>query len=447
VLITQRRHLERAQGLGVRHILCLEEALPSGTEPTLLDEGSEPRSLAYVVYTSGTTGRPKGVQISHESLVPMLLWGCDYFGLGEHTRVLQNLSFCFDFGIFEHLTTLAAGGTLIFPGEAAGDPRAFAQECVRQCIDTLHTTPAFASELAAAEASLSGLEILHLGGEALSLDLVARLREAAPRAAVYNGYGPTEATVNSSIFRIGESEDAGWPVVPIGRRSAKNALYLLDRTGRLVPFGVGGELHVGGLGVARGYLGRPDLTAERFVPDPFGSSPGGRLYRTGDLARYLPDGMLAFLGRIDNQVKVRGFRIELGEIEAALVALAGVREAVVLAREDAPGDRRLVAYVVGDAPAGALRQALQERLPAYMVPAAFVATAALPLTPNGKVDRKALPAPEWQSAAESYLAPRTPVEEVLAGIWAELLGLERVGAADRFFDLGGHSLLATQVRR
>src|SRR6185369_16918412 len=216
----------------------------------------------------------------------------------------------------------------------AGDPLAFAREIVRQGIDTLHTTPAFARELAAAGVDLEGLAVLHLGGEALAWDTVARLRQAAPRAAIYNGYGPTEATVNSSIYRIGgrigATDGSPWPTVPIGRPSADNALYILDRTGCPVPFGVRGDLHVGGIGVARGYLNRPDLTAERFVPDPFGSSPGGRLYRTGDLVRTLPGGDIEFLGRLDHQVKIRGFRIELGEVEAALAATPGVREAVVV---------------------------------------------------------------------------------------------------------------------
>jgi amino acid adenylation domain-containing protein len=451
VLVTQRRHLARAVGFGLRHVLCLEDAAPSGQAPVIRTE-SEPRSLArslaYIVYTSGSTGRPKGVQVSHENLVPMLRWGIDYLGLevcrDTGTRVLQSLSFCFDFGIFEHLTTVLAGGTLVFPGEAAGDPLAFAGEIVRQGIDTLHTTPVFARELAAAEVTLDSLEILHLGGEALTRDTVARLHQAAPRAVVFNGYGPTEATVNSSIFRIDGEDDSPWPTVPIGRPSADNALYLLDRTGRPVPFGARGNLHVGGIGVARGYLNRPDLTAERFVPDPFGSAPGGRLYRTGDSVRYLPGGNIEFLGRLDHQVKIRGFRIELGEIEAVLLSLPGVREAVVVAPEHREGNR-LIAYVVGDAVPGALREQLRERLPEHMVPSAFVMLAALPLTPNGKVDRKALPAPERQRPEEGGLAPCNPVEEVVAGIWAEVLGLERVGASDHFFALGGHSLLATQV--
>src|SRR6185369_7576590 len=363
VLITQKRHFERALRLGLtlgltlglRQVLCLEDAAPSGPASAIPAE-SEPRplaSLAYIVYTSGSTGRPKGVQVSHENLVPILLWGIETLGLSPSSRVLQSLSFSFDFGIFEYLTTLLAGGTLVFPGEAAGDPRAFAREIVREGIDTLHTTPAFARELAAARpqlpqnAGLDSLTVLHLGGEALSRDTVDRLRQAAPRAVLYNGYGPTEATVNSSIHRIPPIDRIGspWPTVPIGKPSADNALYILDPTGRLVPFGVRGELHVGGTGVARGYLNRPDLTAERFVPDPFGSSPGGRLYRTGDLVRHLPGGDIEFLGRIDRQVKLRGFRIELGEIEAVLGSHPAVRECAVLVREDVPGLRLLAAYV------------------------------------------------------------------------------------------------------
>src|SRR6185369_7500104 len=384
VLVTQRRHLERAAGLGLRHVLCLEDAIPAEREAEVREE-SAPGSLAYVVYTSGSTGRPKGVQVSHGNLVPMLLWGIDYLDLGASSRVLQSLSFCFDFGIFEHLTALLAGGTLVFPGDAAGDPLAFAREIVRQDINTLHTTPAFARELAAAGVTLDGLEVLHLGGEALSRDTVARLQQIAPRAVLYNGYGPTEATVNSSIFRIGRSgepDDFSGTPVPIGRPSAAHALYILARARRPVLFGVRGDLHVGGIGVTRGYLNRPDLTAERFVPDPFGSVPAGRLYRTGDLVRYLPDGNVEFLGRLDNQVKIRGFRIELGEVEAALLALPEVREAVVVAR-----DLRLVAYVVGDAddiaPRHPFRERLRARLPEHMVPSVFMILEALPLTSTG----------------------------------------------------------------
>ncbi|HEX7184604.1 MAG TPA: amino acid adenylation domain-containing protein [Thermoanaerobaculia bacterium] len=475
-LVTQRRHLPRAEELargipGVRNILCLEDALPSGPlseRPPAAAAGqprdprelrSDPgalRALAYIVYTSGSTGRPKGVQVSHENLVPVLLWGCAYLGLGEKTRVLQSLSFCFDFGIFEELTTVLAGGTLWFPGKAAEDPAAFAQEIIRHGINTLHATPAFAHALAATRGTLDSLEIVHLGGEALSRSTVDRIREAAPRATVYNGYGPTEATVNSSIFQIdgraGGPRDAGSPGVPIGRRSADNALYVLDPGGRPVPSGERGELHVGGIGVARGYLNRPDLTAERFVPDPFGAAPGARLYRTGDLVRVLLSGDLEFLGRIDDQVKIRGFRIELGEVEMALERCAEVRQAVVVALPGPTGDPRLVAYVVPAERAvpdhlratlpDTLRRQLQALLPEPMVPSVFVLLETLPLSPNGKVDRKALPAPE---ANRGFAAPRTVTEMALAGIWREILAVEWVGIGDHFLALGGHSLLAAQL--
>src|SRR6185369_969547 len=272
-----------------------------------------------------------------------------------------------------------------------------------------------------------------------------------PECAFHNHYGPSETHV-ATAFTLGPDPGA-WAVFPsIGRPILGSSAYVLETGLVPAPIGVPGDLHLGGVCVARGYLGRPGLTAERFVPDPFSAVPGGRLYRTGDKVRLAVSGELEYLGRFDDQVKIRGFRVEPAEIEEALLALPGVREAVVLARSDgsdrsvgSSGDRRLVGYVVGDVPVGALRDALRERLPEYMVPAAFVVLDAFPLTPNGKVDKKALPAPEWQRPEDSYQAPRTLAEEVLAGIWADLLGLDKVGTADHFFDLGGHSLLATRV--
>src|SRR6185436_6534255 len=282
-----------------------------------------------------------------------------------------------------------------------------------------------------------------LSGDWIPVTLPDRIRGRFPGARVISLGGATEATVWSNVFPI-ERVDPAWTSIPYGRPNDNARYHVLDEELAPCPVGAPRELYIGGGCLADGYAREPELTADKFIPDPWTATPGARLYRTGDRARYRPDGNLEFLGRRDHQVKIRGFRIELGEIEAALSALAGVREAVVVAREE-----RLVAYVAGDADADALRQALRERLPDYMVPAAFVTLAALPLTPNGKVDRKALlspgAAPDWQSGEASHLAPRTPVEEVLAGIWAELLGLERVGAADDFFALGGHSLLATRV--
>ncbi|HEX9937750.1 MAG TPA: AMP-binding protein, partial [Longimicrobium sp.] len=288
------------------------------------------------------------------------------------------------------------------------------------------------------------------GGEALPAELASALRSRV--GALWNVYGPTETTIWSTAEPVrGDTAGAN---VPIGRPVANTRVYLLDEGGEPVPVGVAGELHIGGAGVVRGYLGRPEQTAERFVADPFSGAAGARLYRTGDLARWRPDGTIEFLGRTDFQVKVRGFRIELGEIEARLAEHPGVREGVVLAREDVPGDVRLVAYFVGaaeDAAAGAvdaeaLRAHLSASLPAYMVPAAYVRLERLPLTPNGKLDRKALPAPEGDAyASREYEAPVGKVEVALAEVWAELLNVERVGRWDNFFGLGGHSLLALQV--
>ncbi|HYH80222.1 MAG TPA: condensation domain-containing protein, partial [Longimicrobium sp.] len=287
---------------------------------------------------------------------------------------------------------------------------------------------------------------LVLGGEASPRAWVGELRRRAPEMAVINHYGPTETTVGVLTHRVEEDGSAGG-TVPLGRPLAGTRVYVLDALGEPVPVGVAGELHVGGAQVARGYLDRPGMTAERFVPDPFSADPGARLYRTGDRARWLGDGTIEFLGRIDEQVKIRGFRVELGEIEARLAAHPAVREAVVAAREDVPGEIRLVAYVVGgEVEAEALRAYLGEQLPEHMIPAAFVRLDALPLTPNGKVDRRALPAPDASAyATRGYEAPATETETALAEIWAEVLGVERVGRHDDFFDLGGHSLLAVRL--
>ncbi|HEY2737000.1 MAG TPA: amino acid adenylation domain-containing protein, partial [Thermoanaerobaculia bacterium] len=413
-----------------------------------------PDQLAYVIYTSGSTGLPKGVATTHANVVPLLLWSQEAFGLGTHTRALQTLSHTFDFGIFEILTTLLSGGTLFLRNEAErGDVERYLHEIRLHAINSLNATPSFfravvTAALAAGD-RLSTLEVLHLGGEALTAGLVEEVfTVTAEGFRLWNGYGPTEAGINCALFEMDRAADP----VPIGRPSAASRLYVLDQRMQPVPAGVPGELLVGGVGVARGYHGRPGLTAERFVPDPFGL-PGGRLYHTGDRARWLADGNLDFLGRLDGQIKLRGFRIETGEIEAAAAAFPGIEQAVVLLREDPPGPR-LVVYLV---PAlvshqtrdtAALRTFLRSRLPEPMIPAAFVWLDALPLTVNGKLDRRALvrmeaPA-ESRSGERGSALPRTPIEEGLAGIWREVLGVA-AGRDDDFFELGGHSLLATQV--
>jgi acyl carrier protein len=282
-----------------------------------------------------------------------------------------------------------------------------------------------------------------VGGEACPRDLVRAHHEALPNTALFNEYGPTEATIWSTVHRVDPSDTGP---VPIGRAIPGARAYVLDERLQPVPVGVPGELYVGGVQVARGYLGRPALTAERFVPDPFSGRPGARLYRTGDRVRWSASGELEYQGRVDEQVKVRGFRIEPGEIEGVLRRVEGVADCVVVAREDVPAETRLVAYVVGGVEAAVLREHLRRELPEYMVPAAFVPLERLPLTANGKVDRKALPAPEYAAGADRYEAPRTGAERTVAAVWAEVLGVERVGAHDRFFDLGGHSLLLVRVQ-
>jgi hypothetical protein len=288
--------------------------------------------------------------------------------------------------------------------------------------------------------------LLVVGGEALTNEILRPWQQHAPQTRIVNEYGPTETVVGCCVYDVNGEEPGAR--VPIGRPIANTQLHVLDAHLQPVPIGVVGQLYVGGFGLARGYLNAPDLTADRFIPDPFSNTPGGRLYRTGDLVRYLPDGNLDFLGRQDHQVKLRGYRIELGEIENVLASHRSTREVVVTIREDTPGDRRLVAYVVGpEAQASELREYAQQGLPIYMVPSAFVLLDALPLTTNGKIDRAELPAPDGERPqwGGEYIAPRTALEEVLEGVWAELLSVDRVGIHDNFFALGGHSLLATQL--
>ncbi|HLL46877.1 MAG TPA: amino acid adenylation domain-containing protein, partial [Longimicrobiaceae bacterium] len=425
-----------------------------------------PDSAAYVIYTSGSTGRPKGVVVPHRALANYTEHARAEYGIGAEDRVLQFASLVFDASAEEIFPALASGAALVLrTDEMIDSPAAFARACAEWGITVASLPTAYWHELAAATADElpalpDPLRLVIIGGErALPERLEAWRGRFGTGARLVNTYGPTEATVVATLADVAEPEPADpvraevpeipLPAVPIGRPVSNARAYVLDAHGRPVPAGVAGELYMGGAGVARGYLGRPGLTAERFVPDALSGEPGARLYRTGDRVRWRPDGRLEFLGRADAQVKVRGFRIEPGEVEAELARHPAVRECAVVAHEDEPGAVRLVAYVApaegGQAPdAAELRRFLGATLPAYMVPAAFVVLDTFPLTPSGKLDRRALPAPDGYGA-DTGGAPRTPVEEIVAGIFAEVLRLEAVGIHDGFFDLGGHSLLATQA--
>jgi amino acid adenylation domain-containing protein len=408
-----------------------------------------PDHLMYVIYTSGSTGQPKGVMNQHRCVVNRLAWGHEAWGLEVGGAVLQNASFSFDVAAREIFWPLMAGGRVVMPRpEDALDPGYLVETIRRQAVRTACFVPSqLQLFLEHPEAgSCSGLAQVVCSGEALPSIVVRRFRERLPGVALHNVYGPSEAATAVAALRC--AADDARTNVPIGRPISNTRVYVLDGAGAPVPVGVTGELYIGGDGVARGYLDRPGLTAERFVCDPFSARAGARLYRTGDLGRWRAEGTIEFLGRNDFQVKIRGFRIEPGEVEARLLEHPGVREAAVLAREDVQGDTRLVAYIVGPGPVevDALRAHLGAKLPEYMVPAAYVRLDALPLTPNGKLDRKALPAPEGDAyARRGYEAPVGETEQALAEIWSELLGVERVGRWDHFFELGGHSLLAVRV--
>jgi amino acid adenylation domain-containing protein len=402
-------------------------------------------NLAYVIYTSGSTGQPKGVEIEHDALLNLIEWHQAAFALTAADRTTQVASPAFDAAVWELWPALAAGATILLPDEATRvAPLALRDWLVAERITvSFLPTPLAERVLALDWPQATAMRFLLTGGDALH----HRPSPALPFTLV-NNYGPSENTVvatSAPVAVVGEEPPPiGWPI-------ANTVAHVLDEALQPVAAGEVGELWIGGRSLARGYLGRPELTAERFIADPFAAAPGARLYRTGDLVRLLPDGQLAFLGRGDDQVKIRGYRIELGEIIAALNACPGVTESLVVAREDTPGNKRLVAYII-PAPdaalsADTLREALAARLPDYMVPVAFVRLDAFPLTTNGKIDRRALPLPDadnttWEA---DYIAPRTPTEEGVAAIVAALVGMERVGVDEDFFLLGGHSLLGTQV--
>ncbi|WP_437982708.1 amino acid adenylation domain-containing protein [Sorangium sp. So ce117] len=452
VLLSQRPVASRLPARGAE-VLCLDadraeiDREPTGNLATPLS----PDNLAYTIYTSGSTGRPKGAGNSHHGLLNRLQWMQERYGLTPDDRVLQKTPFSFDVSVWEFFWPLMIGAGLVVarPGDHRDGER-LVELITRHGVTTLHFVPpmlqAFLETPGAA--SCRSLRRIICSGEALPAELARRCFERLEQAELHNLYGPTEASIDVTSWACQRGDTSA--SVPIGYPIANTQIYLLDRHGQPVPAGVAGELHIGGVGLARGYHRRPDLTAERFVPDPFGSAPGGRLYRTGDLARRRPDGAIEFLGRLDFQVKIRGLRVELGEIEARLLQHPGVGEAVVLARDEAHDGKRLVAYVAGrdgaELEPGALRAWLAEALPAYMVPAPIVVLEGLPLSPNGKVDRRALPAPEQLDApARAVTPPRTDLERTIAALWREVLSVPQVGIHDNFFDLGGHSLSLAKV--
>ena len=449
----------------------------------------QPHSLGYVIYTSGSTGQPKGVMMGQLALCNLILWQLQNTTVTNEAKTLQFAPISFDVSFQEIFSTLSAGGTLVLiTEELRRDTSALLDLLEKQAIERLFLPFVALQQLAEVSVSrnfwVSSLREVITAGEQLQItSAIAAWFRGLENCTLHNHYGPSESHVVTSFTLTNPVEN--WPLLPpIGRAITNTQIYILDSYLQPVPIGVPGELYIGGIALAEGYLNRPELTAERFIPNPFESpltplsppqslnfggssalteglkspSIGGfrgqgdqpsKLYKTGDLARYLPDGNIEYLGRIDNQVKVRGFRIELGEIEAVLSQCPDVQNTAVIVREDTPGDKRLVAYVVltpdSQITTSELRQFLANQLPAYLVPNTFVILESLPLTPSGKCDRRSLPAPDHQGLSEYHIAPQSPTEEILAQIWGQILKLERVGREDNFFELGGHSLLATQV--
>jgi amino acid adenylation domain-containing protein len=406
------------------------------------------RHLAYVMYTSGSTGRPKGTCIEQRGVV-RLVANADYMALGQDTVFTQYSPISFDAATLEIWGSLLNGGRLVLCPPGVLSMEELGRVIRTHGVNTAWLTTALFQQMVNEQLdSLRGVRQLLTGGDVASAAHVRRVLDEIDGITLVNAYGPTENTTFTTCHTLVRGEDLRGGV-PIGRPIGSTSVYLLDEAMRPVPVGVAGELYTGGDGLAREYLHQPELTSARFVPDPFSGKPGARLYRTGDLARYREDGVIEFVGRIDHQVKLRGFRIELGEIDTALGQYPAVRESVTLAREDVPGDKRLVAYVAcgrDEVSPDELRAHLRTTLPDYMVPAAFVLLDALPVTPNGKVDRAALPAPEGgRQVGIAFVAPTGELEGRIATIWQEVLRLERVGVDDNFFDLGGNSMLLVRA--
>ncbi|HEY9693234.1 MAG TPA: amino acid adenylation domain-containing protein [Oculatellaceae cyanobacterium] len=409
-------------------------------------------NLAYVIYTSGSTGKPKGVAVEHQQILNYLYGILPRLDLPANSNFAMVSTFAADLGNTAIFPALSTGSCLhIIPQNLASDPETLAAYFEAHSIDCLKIVPSHLAALLTSPkaASILPRKRLVLGGEASNWDLVDRIHKYAPDCVIINHYGPTESTVGILTYQVDDNNLRHLSeIVPIGRPIANTQIYILDSQLQPVPIGVTGELYIGGDSLARGYLNQPERTAEKFIANPFSDRPNARIYKTGDAARYLPDGNIEFLGRIDNQIKIRGFRIELGEIEATIRQHPDIEQVVVIAREDVPGEKRIVAYIVPSVEklhTNSMRELLQQKLPDYMIPSAFVQLKTLPLTANGKIDWQALPAPDQVISTDTFVAPRNPVEETLASIWAEVLKIEQVGIYNNFFELGGHSLLATKV--
>ena len=445
VLLTQERLLETLPRHTAR-IICLDrdwDKISRESDGNCIG-GAEANSLAYVIYTSGSTGKPKGIGIEHHSTMTLLNWVSERFSVEDFAGTLASTSICFDLSVFELFAPLSLGGTVIM----ARDALELSSLRAANEVTLINTVPSAMSEILEGGFLPRSVRVVNLAGEPLKRSLVKRVYERDHIERVYNLYGPSEDTTYSTFSLI--SRD-GNEAPKIGRPIANTQIYILDAQLNPVPLSVIGEMYISGDGAARGYLERPDLTAEKFLPNPFSDKTGDRMYKTGDLARYLPDGNIEFQGRIDYQVKLRGFRIELGEIEAVLNEYPGVRESVIISREDVSGDKRLVAYLVAQEDSkldvSALRSYLREKLPEYMLPSAFVLLDSFPLTSNGKLDRNSLPPPSDSSISHTslFLAPSSPIEQTIASVWRQLLHIDKISVHDKFFDLGGHSLLLVRL--
>ena len=451
VVVAAKRVKERVPK-GTYHTILLDDLgrvadFPPGEPSVSVKAAATPKSLAYVIYTSGSTGQPKGVEIIHESLLNLIHWHQHAFGVKSADRASQIANVCFDAAVWEIWPYLASGASVHFAeDEAVSDPQLLRDWLVAQRITIAFIpTPLAEYLLALPWPSETALRTMLTGADTLHVYPPVGLPFL-----LINNYGPTECTVVATSGPV-HSDSSTDRLPAIGRAIANTEVYILDEAGNQVPAETTGELHIGGIGVARGYRNRPQLTTQRFIPNPFGVRPDERLFKTGDLARFLPDGQIAFVGRIDEQVKIRGFRVEPNEVTATLDVHPGIHQSVVVAREVAPGDTRLIGYVVpvpeSHLTLSALRDFLRARLPEYMVPATFVRLEKLPLTPNGKVDRMSLPTPDDSSTFrdDARAAPRTEMEKTVAGILEALLNLEHVDVEENFFSLGGHSLLGAQL--